>query len=270
MNQGLVSVIIPTRNRVAYLQEAIGSVYWQSYQNFEIIVIDDGSTDETAAVAGQYDSRLCYFHQSRKGVSAARNSGIAKARGQYIAFLDDDDIFLPAKLHDNVEYLSKHPDTIWLCSGFSFIDAKGAPLSRAPIIPAKPEVTLHDIAMFTFIHTSSVMVRKTNMESAGGFPEGARVSEDYHAWANILATGKGATLQKCLTLFRQHKGNTRLPYTLLFKENMRIIDKILGNRASACMPRDHYVQNLRRIISENLLYKRHYIRYLGFRLWLGI
>lgn len=267
MENALVSVIIPTRNRAAYLNHAIASVYAQSYKNFEIIVIDDGSQDNTKDIVRTFDQRLSYLFQKHAGVSAARNHGIQEARGEYIALLDDDDLYAPQKLQRNIEYFSRHPEVIWLCSGFGFINAEGTLLPRAPIIPEKEEVTLHDIALFAFIHTSSVIVRKRCFEIVGGFPKGSKVSEDYHMWAKLLTHGKGAALKECLTFFRQHKGNTKLPCHALLKENACIIDYIIGTHALGLAEKETYIKNLHRIVGDSLLYRRAFLQYVWFRLW---
>ena len=264
MSLPLVSVIIPTHNRFAFLKKAVGSVYAQTYAHFELIVVDDGSTDNTANIVKLYDNRLHYIKQNNSGVAAARNRAIAKARGDYIAFLDDDDLYEPTKLQECVNYMQAHPDVVWLYSGFSFIDAQGKPLDRAAIIPEKETVTLHDIAMFAFIATPSVMVRTHTLKEAGGFPDGIKVSEDYDTWARVLARGKGTALKTALVNIRLHKGNTVLPTGTLLKQNTRIIDSILALSPPDCLPRQHYINNLRRIIAESLRHKKQYIRYVCF------
>lgn len=266
---GLASVVIPTRNRATYLKKALDSVYAQSYQNFEIIVVNDGSTDSTANIAEQYDTRLRYYGQPHQGVSAARNRGIAEAKGEIIAFLDDDDLFLPGRLEKGVDYLNRYPQVVWLCSGFSFIDAQGNAANRPPIIPEKSEITLHDIAMFTFIHTSSVIIRKASLQAAGGFPDGVKVSEDYHTWARVLKTGQGAALKDVLTQFRLHPGNTKLPYRALLEENTRILDGILKEGGIGLRPRQEYISNLHRIIADSLWHKGKYLSYIIFALLHG-
>ncbi|MDX2074533.1 MAG: glycosyltransferase [Alphaproteobacteria bacterium] len=268
--RALVSVIIPTKNRDAYLRQAIDSIYTQTYRHFEIIVIDDGSSYDIKASLAGYDDRLHYYAQAAQGAAAARNHGLAKAKGEFVAFLDDDDLYLPARLERSVAAMGKHPDAVWLCSGFSFIDAKGAPLDRPPIIPLKTEVTLHDIAMFTFISTPSVLARRKALLRACGFPEGVKVSEDYHTWARVLALGKGLALPEVLVRVRLHPGNTKLPCHALLRENTRIIDYLLTHYQPMLMPRRHYIDNLYRIISENLRYKRKWLAYGCFHLHLFI
>jgi len=110
---GKVSVIIPIYNRLQYLPAAIGSVLNQTYQDFEIIVVDDGSTEDVKGKISEYikqnpSKKIKYFYQENKGVSAARNRGIKEATGEYIAFLDSDDIWVPEKLSLQTEYLAKN------------------------------------------------------------------------------------------------------------------------------------------------------------------
>ena len=267
LQDALVSVIIPTKNRPLFLAEAIRSVYAQTYQNVEIIVVNDGGVDVSCA---EHDARLRYFRQDAAGVSAARNYGLREARGEFIAFLDDDDVFLPDRLMRGVAHMKHHPDTAWLCSGFSFIDGAGNACERPAIIHEKPDVTLHDIALFLFIHTSSVMVRRKSFILAGGFSEGLAVSEDYDAWARALAIGKGVAIQEILTCWRLHGGNTKLPFRVLLKNNTRIIDYLVRNHSAKLQPRQHYIDNLHRIIGENLIYQCKFWQYRRFKLHLWL
>lgn len=265
MPQPLVSVIIPTHNRYHYLRQAVDSVYAQSHQNFEIIVVDDSSSDETANIATEYDDRLHYHAQPRSGVSAARNYGIRQASGEYIAFLDDDDLYQPDKLQLNLAYFAQHPDIAWLCSGFDFIDAQADTLvERTAIIPQEETVTLHDIAMFRFIHTSSVILHKRALPKGELFPMEVSLSEDYHAWASVLSHHKGAAMKACLTRFRQHAGNTPLPPFKLWRENTRIIDNIMASKVAGLQTKAQYTRNLQGIIKQNLLHKKNYGPYLLF------
>src|SRR6267154_1483950 len=105
-----VSVVIPVYNGERYLADAIQSVLDQTYQKFEVIVVDDGSTDGSARVAKRFGGAIRYVHQSNGGVSKARNTGITLAQGTYLAFLDQDDLWLPDKLAVQVAYLDSHPE----------------------------------------------------------------------------------------------------------------------------------------------------------------
>ena len=120
----LVSVVIPTYNRSSMLQEAVASVLDQDYRPLELIVVDDGSTDATVEVVRGFGAAIRYLRQDRQGVSAARNAGIAAARGQLIALLDSDDLWLPHKLSRQIDFFGKHPaavvnqtEEIWMRNG---------------------------------------------------------------------------------------------------------------------------------------------------------
>ncbi len=108
----LVSVIIPTYNRGWCLSEAIDSVLAQDFQDYELIVVDDGSTDNTREILNGYEHEIIVLQQANKGVSAARNRGIAEAGGQLIAFLDSDDVWLPRKLSRQVDFFKLNPEAV--------------------------------------------------------------------------------------------------------------------------------------------------------------
>jgi glycosyltransferase involved in cell wall biosynthesis len=266
MDDSLVSVVIPTKNRPQYLRQAIASVYAQSYPHFEIIVVDDGSSDAVAEHLRDYDDRLRCYRQPARGAAAARNLGISKAKGAFIAFLDDDDFYAPDKLQSGVDFFAQHPRIDWLCTGFFFVDGAGEPMPREAIVHTMPYLTAHDIALFTFISTSTIMVRAPRLRQVGGFDETMGVSEDYALWAKLVLHSRCGVLAAALSSFRLHKGNTRLPYWTLLRANTAIIDGLIAAKAEGLEPRAFYKYNLDRIIAESLLYKRHYFQYVLFRL----
>lgn len=123
----LVSVIIPTHQRPQLFAQAVASVLAQSYPKLEVIVIEDGATDETAAVLESFhDLRLRYFWQKHSGRSAARNHGLRQAKGEFIAFLDDDDLYLPDKVACEVAFLESHPDIDLVGTGVQILDLDGS------------------------------------------------------------------------------------------------------------------------------------------------
>lgn len=266
MESSLVSVIIPTRNRAHYLPQALDSVYAQQYPHFEILLVDDGSTDNTADIAKGYDTRLRYFRQSRKGVSAARNLALSEAKGRYVAFLDDDDWWTPDKLQKQVAYLYAHTDCGWITSGFRMVDAEGKPREHGLIVPQHQQVGVHEVALFVFMIPSATMVRTDWLRDVGGFPDGVRISEDYHLWAQLAMRGNGHVIAEALTCFRIHSGNTKLPYREHVRQNRRVLDKLFAqaDAADGLMPRALYERNLQRIIRDNLLRDRKYLSYLCF------
>jgi len=121
MGAAFVSVIIPAYNSGPYLTETIESVLRQTYPHREIIVVDDGSTDDTPARVARYGPALTYIRQAQGGVGAARNRGVAAARGDYIALLDHDDLWVPEKLEVQVEVAARHPASgMLVCDGLEF------------------------------------------------------------------------------------------------------------------------------------------------------
>lgn len=186
MNKISVSVIIPTFNRAKLLPRAIQSVLIQTTPADEIIVIDDGSTDETATIVQSEFTRIKYIHQDNQGISAARNSGINHAQGEWIAFLDSDDEWLPAKLEkqksallNNPEYRICHTDEIWIRNGRRVNPHK------------KHQKYGGEIYKFCLplcvISPSSVLIHKQVFTKLGNFDTTLPACEDYDMWLRICA-----------------------------------------------------------------------------------
>ncbi len=267
MNKDYFSVIIPTYNRANFLKKAIDSVLSQSYEHYEIIVIDDGSVDNTKELIKSYCSqKIIYVRQDNKGVSEARNLGIKISTGTFIAFLDDDDLYHENKLEVCFGYLKKRIDTNFFCSNFMFIDEKGDKTMRGDVINNYSEVNLHNIAMFDLIHTSSVVIRKVAIGENTLFPREQKVSEDYYMWSEILKNGNGYNIPETLTYFRQHGKNTKISSLQLYKENRKIIDKIFSAPQNYLFCKSHYIKNLKKIIEDNLIYRKKYFEIIFFKL----
>jgi len=109
-NNPLVSVIIPVYNAELYLEESIRSALEQTYRPFEILVVDDGSTDGSGSIARKFKEQIIYIYQSNQGVAAARNQGINKSSGKFLTFLDADDLWKPKKLSIQMKYMLDHPE----------------------------------------------------------------------------------------------------------------------------------------------------------------
>ncbi len=180
----LVSVIIPTYNRGWILNEAIDSVLAQDFQDFELIVVDDGSTDDTREILDTYGREIIVLRQTNKGVSAARNRGIVQAGGQLVAFLDSDDIWLPRKLSRQVDFFNLHPDAIinqteeiWIRN-----DARVNPKERH----RKASGMIFERSLeLCLVSPSAVMIKKTLFDAVGVFDENLPACEDYDLWLRI-------------------------------------------------------------------------------------
>ena len=179
-----VSVIIPTYNRAWIIEEAIDSVLAQDYTEFELIVVDDGSTDHTSDVLDSYRNVIKVLSQKNKGVSAARNRGIAEASGKFIAFLDSDDLWLPQKLTVQIEFFNQTPDAlicqteeIWIRNGLRVNPKKRHKKPSGMIF--KPSLKL------CLISPSAVMIRRSLFDRVGEFDETLPACEDYDLWLRI-------------------------------------------------------------------------------------
>ena len=179
----LVSIIIPTYNRFELLKRAIASVEAQSYTNYELIIIDDASTDETRDYLFTLEHTSLIL-PSNQGVSHARNRGVGMANGEYIAFLDSDDTWAEDKLAQQVAFHQEHPEV-----QFSFGTEKWFRFESEVKRPKKYEapsmVNFENLLEYTFIGPSSVMIQTALLNEAGGFDESLAVCEDFDLWLRI-------------------------------------------------------------------------------------
>ena len=179
----LVSVVIPCYNQAHFLGEAIESVLAQSHPNFEIIVVDDGSTDDTSEVASRYQ-KVRIVRQDNRGLSAARNAGLAESRGEYVVFLDADDRLLPGALEVGVKELEAHPECALVFGRWNNIAADGSPL---PTVRPPHDEQDHYLALLhtCYIRMHAVVYRRAVFESVGGFDTSLSASEDYDMYLRI-------------------------------------------------------------------------------------
>ena len=181
-----VSVIIPTYNRRELVREAIASVLAQTYSDVELIVVDDGSDDGTAEVVQEF-ARVRYVYQPNRGVSAARNHGVALSSGALLAFLDSDDLWQPRKLESQVAFFTAHPqalicqtEEIWLRHGVRVNPHNKHRKPAGDIFARSLELCL--------VSPSAVMLRRELFKQAGGFDESLPACEDCDLWLRIAAT----------------------------------------------------------------------------------
>lgn len=179
-----VSVIIPTFNRAWILAEAVESVLAQIYRDQELIVVDDGSTDGTEALLDPYADHLRVIRQPNRGVSAARNAGIAAAAGDLIAFLDSDDIWLPEKLERQVAFFDAHPDAL-ICQTEEIWVRRGRRVNPAAR-HRKPSGMIFDKSLeLCLVSPSAVMVRRGLLDRVGVFDPSLPACEDYDLWLRV-------------------------------------------------------------------------------------
>lgn len=206
-----VSVIIPTYNRKDYVQEAIDSVLAQTYTDYEIIVVDDGSTDGTGeALQARYGDRIRYVWQENQGESVARNRGIEMAQGEFIATLDSDDLWLPRKLEKQVAHLMEHVETgAVICQGQA-IDEQGHILPDVEVLGARTtaeDLTLDALLSINTISAPSTMLvgRRSVFMSSGGYDPAIRYGEDWDFCIRLRAKAYIDQVAEVLCLIRYHR-----------------------------------------------------------------
>jgi glycosyltransferase involved in cell wall biosynthesis len=216
-----VSVVIPAYNVSAYIEDAIDSVLAQSFTDFEVVVVDDGSTDDTASIVKRYDDwRVRLVSQQNRGLAGARNTGIRVAEGEYVAFLDADDLWHPEKLKEHVLHLDQNPEIGVSYSVSQFMDESGKPLSLYQT-PKLSDVEVEDVLLRNPVGNGSAPVIRMatlqaieTIDSRYGCPEPIyfdpdfKQSEDIECWVRIASTTEWrfAGIGRALTLYRLNSG----------------------------------------------------------------
>lgn len=210
MDQPLVSVILPTHNRLPYLREAMSSVLMQDYEQFELLIIDDGSTDGTQTAMHSFRHPRVHYHAlPNRGAASARNTGLQLARGSLVAFIDSDDVWHDRKLSLQVQQFHAQPALGMVATNFRYVDAAQHPVSD----PAKPfgyqiKDFIGDILDIEFpMATSTMMVRRAVFDQVGLFNDKLRISEDLDLWVRIGLAFPVAYLDQVLVSIRLHEAH---------------------------------------------------------------
>lgn len=184
-----VSVILPTYNRAALLPEALASVLGQTHGDLELVVVDDGSTDDTRQVVAPFlaDGRVRYFFQPNQGLAATRNRGVAEASGDLLAFLDSDDAYPPDALERHLAVLVADPGVGMTVGGYDFMDADGQHLGRRRPWEEGGQTDLTGWLFHCYTMPGAVMLRRQWFERAGGFDAGLEVMEDWDLFMRLAA-----------------------------------------------------------------------------------
>ncbi|PSB11201.1 hypothetical protein C7B62_06525 [Pleurocapsa sp. CCALA 161] len=226
----LVSVIIPVYNSAKYIQKAIDSVLNQTYGNYEIIVVDDGSTDETRQKLELYGDKILYIFQNNQGSAAARNLGIKLAQGDLVAFLDSDDFWsMPAKLEKQVACFQKNPDLGGINTGWKIVDGEGKHIKTVQPWHKAPQLDLETWLKKKCVRTSAMMFRRPWLEKVGGFDTELRQSHDVDLILRLSLAGcKTEWLKEETVCYRQHDGNTTKDSLKQAKYVQAVLDKFFA------------------------------------------
>jgi glycosyltransferase involved in cell wall biosynthesis len=202
-NSAKVTVLMPAYNAGKYIADAISSVLNQTFNDFKLLIVDDGSTDNTLQIIRSFsDRRIDLIHQAHKGIAAALNKGLSKANSEYIARFDADDICLPERLMEQVSFLDTHPDYIIVGGDAEYISENGEHLFDFKAVGHTHEQIIQKIYSYCpFIH-SAVMYRRQPVMKAGGYSVHAHNFEDYLLWIQLLKSGKFYNLPQQLIRVR--------------------------------------------------------------------
>lgn len=233
MNRPLVSAIIPTYNYGHFVTAAVDSALAQTYADIEILVVDDGSTDDTRRRLAPYESQIRYIHQPNAGLPAARNTGIRLARGELLAFLDADDLWHPQKTAIQVAYLAAHPETGLVAAA----DTGGRAPPPWPLLPesagvsAKP-VSAEDLILRSRFGPCGVIVRRACLDQVGGFDEELRSAEDRDMWIRVARVFPVAQLLAPLWWYRLHDSSMSRAARRMEVNEMRVLRRALSKVAA--------------------------------------
>ena len=223
-----VSVIIPTYNRAGLLRMALESVLAQTHSSIQVIVVDDGSTDETAGMLAEYSGRVTHIRQANAGISRARNHGLEVAQGDYINFLDDDDTMMPRKIERQAAVLAARPEVGLVHCRYCYLDRAGQPLGRVGLLPQKD--VLRELLLHNFMWMGGPLIRRDCLGRVGAFDVGLSAAADYDLWLRIAAGGfQFACIQEPLGGYRVHRGSMVTDIARVEQDVMIALDKAFAS-----------------------------------------
>ncbi len=247
-----VSVIIPTYNRGYVIESAIESVLAQTHRDFEIIVVDDGSTDDTKQRLSRYAGKIRCLEGPHRGAAAARNAGIRQARGEFVAFLDSDDIWLPEKLAKVVDVFQHELAVGMVTSYLTLIDEQDRRVLG--LKPAKrPGTTYEGMLLEGSAQSSAVVIRRSSLDAVGLFDEEAEGMEDLELFLRVARRFRVVHLDEELGRYRRHV--LKFPEGLhrVYRGFVRTYEKVLGELRPDELDH-HAVQTVRRYLARS-----HYV-----------
>ena len=273
--QPTVSVVIPTYNYGQFVTEAVESVLAQSYTDFEIVVVDDGSTDDTRERLAPYMDRIKYIYQENRGLSAARNMGIRTARGGLVAFLDADDVWLSERLSVQVPILLGSEDVGIIASTSYDFDE---PLPERPTSTVVTEVSAEELVIKARFGPGGVLARRECFETCGFFDEDLRSAEDRDMWIRIARKFRVLRVAEPLWRYRVHGASMSYNLSRMRIGQEKVLRKVFADypefRGRLCLKLKAYSQlhydsayMLTETKGSRLSALRHFA--LSFLLWPG-
>lgn len=224
-----VSVIIPAYNAMQFLPNTIESVLQQTFGDYEVVIVDDGSMDEIAKWVPQIqDSRVKFFSQVNQGPAAARNLGLTKAQGEYIAFLDADDVWEPTKLEKQVQVLDQYPDVGLVYSWVGSIDSQGNVCHKVLNYSFEGDVWEKLIEHNIIECGSTPMLRHSCFETVGMFDPNVKYAQDWDMWLRTALKYPFKVIPQTLVYYRNHPSNRSKNWTIMEPSYHIIFEKIFA------------------------------------------
>lgn len=256
----MFSVIIPAYNAALYIKKSINSVLNQTFSDFEILIVDDGSTDDTKEIVKTIeDDRIHYIYQINGGVSSARNTGIYNAKGEYICFLDADDFWRPNHLEVVFNLINKYPDISVFLTGHEILLHDGSSIIKTcPGIESDLQICNmyeHIFKYGYFIHTNSVSCKRECFDVVGLFEIGVKNGEDDDMWYRLFAYYSVVASSMVTTTYIRE--NSRATATRIFVDNWVFLDRVNSIMTSSEIPNEKKIY-LKRLLEQR---KLSYVRY---------
>ena len=227
-----VTVIIPTYNRAHFIENAIKSILQQTYRDYEIIVVDDGSTDNTGYLIAAYGNQIRYFYQNHAGAASARNTGIKKSIGKYIAFLDSDDYFCEENLFKKILFLERNLDIGWVFSDWNYVDEFGNYFNKGSLHFHYAQKKLSGLIFGellykrNFIATPTVIIRRSVLDDIGLFDPMILSQEEYDLWLRISSKYSVCYINEPLVNVIVHADSLSSDFEKWTLGNALIVDKL--------------------------------------------
>ena len=266
-----VSVIMNCFNCSKYLEEAIDSVYAQTYKNWEIIFWDNASTDNSAEIARKYDDKLRYFSSDKTvPLGHARNFALGKARGEYIAFLDCDDVWLPNKLEMEIEIFDTKRDVMLVYSNCYIVDSDGNTIKTAfeSQKPARGRIFNELLSRYNFIALLTVVIKKEVLDEIGLFRDDYKIAADYDLFLKIAYLHPIDYVELPLAKYRVHEDNFSRNLDVGIKEVFEIMNEWL-HKSPEIKKECGYRINIKKIKRYAALYIFYIVKYMHLPKWLA-